>query len=154
MGDPRLLLRTWRFVAVAWTVSSGLTACGPATPDSPAARSSMATPTSVSASAQSSGHENSAQAPTNSANKPAAVLDGSDSRDQPILGIPPSIVRDLASPDARTRFHALDHWTEKRTSASLDPVFEAMEDEDDAVRAKATAIVERQWALEQEEEKR
>jgi hypothetical protein len=29
-----------------------------------------------------------------------------------------------------------------------------MEDEDDAVRAKATAIVERQWALEQEEEKR
>ncbi len=35
----------------------------------------------------------------------------------------------------------------------LDPVFEAMEDDDPAVRAKATAIVEQYWAREQEREK-
>ncbi|MBH0183389.1 MAG: hypothetical protein HP490_17430 [Nitrospira sp.] len=40
-----------------------------------------------------------------------------------------------------------DHWEEQgEAKAPLDPVFEAMEDEDEAVRAKATAIVEQRWA--------
>jgi hypothetical protein len=49
---------------------------------------------------------------------------------------------------------ALDHWTAKDTTASLDPVFEALEDENEAVRAKATAIIEQHWAAEQEKEPR
>jgi hypothetical protein len=71
----------------------------------------------------------------------------------PVPSIPDSIAKDIGSPDARTRYRALDHWEAKDSKAPLDPVFEAMEDEDEAVRAKATAIVEQSWAAEQEREK-
>jgi hypothetical protein len=67
--------------------------------------------------------------------------------------LPEPIAKDLASPDARDRFRALDHWEAKDSTAPLDPVFEAMEDEDEAVRAKATAIVEQRWAAEHERKK-
>lgn len=68
--------------------------------------------------------------------------------------LPASIAKDLDSPDARDRYRALDHWDEKgEAKAPLDPVFEAMEDEDEAVRAKATAIVEQRWAAEHDREK-
>lgn len=70
----------------------------------------------------------------------------------PLPSIPDSIAKDIGSPDARTRYRALDHWETKGTQAPLDPVFEALEDEDEAVRAKATAILERHWAMEQERE--
>ena len=50
------------------------------------------------------------------------------------------------------RYRALDQWAVKDNKAPLEPVFEALEDEDEAVRAKATAIVERHWAMEQERE--
>lgn len=83
----------------------------------------------------------------------------SDTRQQGNKGapsLPPNIpvatTMDLSSPDARVRYRALDHWEAKDSTASLDPVFKAMEDEDPAVRAKATAIVEQRWAAEQERE--
>jgi hypothetical protein len=81
-----------------------------------------------------------------------------DANNQPqSANLPASIAKDLASPDARTRYRALDHWETKEDSklskSPLDPVFEAMEDEDEAVRAKATAIVEQYWTAEQEREK-
>jgi hypothetical protein len=72
------------------------------------------------------------------------------------LNLPESIAKDLTSPDARDRYRALDHWESKNSKGiktPLDPVFEAMEDDDPAVRAKATAIVEQYWAAEQEREK-
>jgi hypothetical protein len=47
----------------------------------------------------------------------------------------------------------LDHWNLKGTTESLDPVFELLEDEDEAVRDKATAIVEQYWAAEQDKER-
>lgn len=59
----------------------------------------------------------------------------------------------MGSPEARDRYRALDYWEAKDNKAPLDPVFEALEDKDPAVRAKATAIVERRWAIEQEREK-
>lgn len=75
-----------------------------------------------------------------------------DRRDKlPVPGVPESIAKDLDSSDARARYRALDHWEAKDSKAPLDPVFEAMEDEDPAVRAKATAIVEKHWAAEQEQ---
>jgi len=78
----------------------------------------------------------------------------SDGRDKlPIPGIPESIAKGLDSPDARERIQALDHWEKKGTKAPLDPVFEAFEDENEAVRAKAAAIIEQQWATEREREK-
>lgn len=67
--------------------------------------------------------------------------------------IPVATTMDLSSPDARVRYRALDHWEAKDSKAPLDSVFEAMEDDDPAVRAKATAIVEQRWAAEQEREK-
>jgi hypothetical protein len=67
--------------------------------------------------------------------------------------IPATVAKDLGSPDARDRYRALDHWEAKDGKTPLDPVFEAMEDDDPAVRAKATAIVEQHWAAEQEREK-
>ena len=68
--------------------------------------------------------------------------------------IPQSIAKDLSSPDARDRYRALDHWEAKNSKVPLDPVFEAMEDEDPAVRARAAAIVEQYFMKQQEEVKR
>jgi hypothetical protein len=66
--------------------------------------------------------------------------------------IPSSVASDLSSTDARVRYQALDYWEAKDSKTPLDPVFEAMEDHDEAVRARATEIVERHWAVEQERE--
>ena len=87
--------------------------------------------------------------------KPADIAtSGTDGRDKaPIPGIPESIAKDLDSPDARDRLRALEHWEKKGAKPHLDPVFEALEDENDAVRAKATAIIEQQWAIERERER-
>lgn len=66
------------------------------------------------------------------------------------LSAPRSILADLASPEARTRLRALEHWEEKDSKVSLEAVFEALEDEDEAVRTKAESIVEQRWMAEQE----
>jgi len=71
----------------------------------------------------------------------------------PLPGIPESIAKGLGSPDVRDRLRALDHWEKKETKVPLDPVFEALEDEDEAMRAKATEIIEQQWAVERERER-
>ncbi len=78
----------------------------------------------------------------------------SDGRETlPVPGLPDSIAMALDSPDADLRIQALNHWDTQKTEASLDPVFEALEDENEAVRAKATAIIEQAWAEEQERER-
>ena len=59
-----------------------------------------------------------------------------------IADIPDSVAKDLDSPNTRERYRALDHWETKGTQSPLDPVFEALEDDDPAVRANAAAIVE------------
>lgn len=61
--------------------------------------------------------------------------------------IPISVEKDLQSPDARDRYRALDYWEAKDNKTPLDSVFEAIEDEDPAVRAKATAIIEQHWSV-------
>lgn len=66
--------------------------------------------------------------------------------------IPETVAKDLGSPDARVRYHALDYWETQQDQPPLIPVFEAMEDEDPAVRAKAATIVEQRMDLEQEQE--
>jgi len=66
--------------------------------------------------------------------------------------IPDQIIKDLNSADPHTRSRALDYWEAKNAQAPLDPVFDAMEDEDFAVRNKAKTIIERHWAAEQERE--
>jgi HEAT repeat protein len=71
----------------------------------------------------------------------------------PTPNIPHRIASELASPNPRVRYDALNYWETKGTQASIDPVFEAMEDEDPFVRAKATTIIEQRWEAEQERER-
>jgi len=86
-------------------------------------------------------------------NGTASVNQSGDSTSTSMSSIPLSVEKDLQSPEARDRYRALDYWEAKDSKAPLDPVFEAIEDDDPAVRAKATAIVERYWEAEQEREK-
>lgn len=88
---------------------------------------------------------------TVSASQPVADTDEQDNRSIP--GIPEKVLTDLGAADPRTRYRALEHWEVKDNNVSLDPVFEAMEDEDEAVRAKAAEIVEQRWAEKQEKKR-
>jgi hypothetical protein len=76
-----------------------------------------------------------------------------DHNDPADPSLPHEVANDLTSPDAHVRYLALDHWETKGIKAPLDPVFEAMEDEDEVVRARATAIIEQHWAVEKEKER-
>jgi hypothetical protein len=82
------------------------------------------------------------------------VNQSEDSHSMSYASIPQAVTNDLASPEAGTRLRALEHWEQKNSRAPLDAVFEAMEDEDEAVRARANAIVEQRWAIEQNNEPR
>ena len=66
--------------------------------------------------------------------------------------IPDAIAKDLGSPDPHIRSRALEYWETQLDQPPLTPVFEAMEDEDPAVRAKAGTIVERHMDLVKEQE--
>ena len=85
------------------------------------------------------------------ANQTASVSRSEEHTSTSMSSIPLSVARELQSPEARDRYRALDHWETKDSKAPLDPVFEALEDDDPAVRAKATAIVEQYWAAEHEQ---
>lgn len=66
--------------------------------------------------------------------------------------IPDAIAKDLGSPDPHIRSRALEYWETQLDQPPLTPVFEAMEDEDPAVRAKAGTIVERHMDMVKEQE--
>jgi HEAT repeat protein len=66
------------------------------------------------------------------------------------LPVPDSIAKDFESPYARIRLQALDYWATQGIKAPLDPLLEALEDDDEDVRAKAAKIAEEQWGIKQE----
>lgn len=68
-------------------------------------------------------------------------------RDQPEW-----IAKELDSPDVSVRLRALDRWVQQGPTASLDPLVVGLGDEDEAVRAKAMALLEQQLAIEPEGE--
>lgn len=70
---------------------------------------------------------------------PTAIPRDADDR----LNIPDSVAKDLGSSDARDRYRALDYWEKTDNKAPMDPVFDALADEDPAVRDKAGAIIDR-----------
>ncbi len=78
--------------------------------------------------------------------------EGEDRNKSADPSLPADVAQDLTSQDAYRRYHALEHWESKDGRAPLDLVFEAMEDDDPAVRVRATAIVEQAWASEEEQE--
>lgn len=59
------------------------------------------------------------------------------------LNIPDSVAKGLGSSDARDRYRALDYWEKKDSKAPMDPVFDALADDDPAVRDKAAAIIDK-----------
>lgn len=138
----------------------GLAACGPTMPDNSTGRVVGATANIASMTAAAVGGNAESETKPGAAadNKADAKADAEpykpNGRNREVPGVPEPVLKDLASQDPYSRLRALDHWTTKSTTASFDPVFEAMEDQDQAVRARATAIVEQQWAIEQEKEKR
>lgn len=79
---------------------------------------------------------------------PTAALRDDDDR----LNIPEAVATGLGSSDARDRYRALDYWEEKDSKAPMDPVFDAMEDDDPAVRAKAAAILKQYMEAGEERE--
>jgi HEAT repeat protein len=44
----------------------------------------------------------------------------------------------------------LDYWATQGTKAPLDPLLDALEDEDEDVRTKAAKIAEQLWGIKQE----
>lgn len=69
---------------------------------------------------------------------PTAIPRDADDR----LNIPDTVAKDLGSSDARDRYRALDYWEKKDSKAPIDPIYDAMEDDDPSVRAKAAAILQ------------
>jgi hypothetical protein len=140
--------RLMRIPAIVLVMAGG--GCGSSVPDESA---SLRSPPMVNAS-----HAEKASTPQ-SLSMGERKVNGITTVDQsgdhtPASFIPPSVEKDLQSLEARDRYRALDYWEAKDSKAPLDPVFEAIEDDDPAVRAKATAIVEQYWAAEQERNKR
>ena len=73
-----------------------------------------------------------------------------ESKKSAALPLPDSIAVDLASPYTNIRLKALDYWAKQGTKAPLDPLLEALEDDDAEVRKKAAKIAEEQWGIKQE----
>jgi hypothetical protein len=145
------------FVVVLVMVCVG---CGSSVPDesanpqpSPMAYTSQAERASTPPSLPMSNRTMDENKIEENANQTASVSQSGEHTSTSISALPLSVAKDLHSPEARDRYRALDHWETKDSKASLDPVFEALEDDDPAVRAKATAIVERYWEAEEEREK-
>lgn len=75
-----------------------------------------------------------------------------ESKKSEALPLPDEIAKDLGSPYPNARLHALDYWEKSGTKAPLDPLLEAMDDDDDEVRGKAAKIAEKHWGIKSEEE--
>jgi len=60
---------------------------------------------------------------------------------------------DLASSDVHVKLQALDRWVQAAPVGSVDPLVQALEDEDDWVKDKALALLEEDWQRAQEDER-
>ena len=142
-------------LAPSLMILAALAGCGPATSDNSPNSVSRANVDRRTISKQVPPPGNNPFTPVTQATSQvplASVINGtgSTSGTETVVGedklavpsIPDSIVKDFGSPDALTRYRALNHWETKGPQAPLDPVFEALEDDDPAVRADAAAIVE------------
>lgn len=129
---------------------AGLGACGPASTDKPPRLEPGA---SLGGPSQAPSVSQHAPAPRTDPVTPAASLSPyGHIQAQPtetLVG-PDWMSAALASPDVRVRLWALDHWEQHAPTGLIDPLIEALDDEDEDVQEKASAIIERYWAVEQE----
>ena len=162
----QMLTRGCSLAAIGCSLLIGL-GCGPSGSDN--APSLDARASGEKASTASSTSDHGAGSPTGKETVPAAGKPQSKSAGTPIvetpedkklksledkksaaLPVPDSITKDLGSPDASQRLQALDYWAKQGTKAPLDPLLEALEDEDKGVRMKAAKIAEQHWGIKQE----
>lgn len=172
----------WSFLIATCVVSGGLSACGapgsdPASGLDPRAATGKTANTSEAGEAAlgakgkgqasgvrvSMGPERSGENGRTSADQAAISdrTDGTADEGNAVLSpniretsfnIPETVARSLGSPDARERYRALDYWETQGAQAPLDAVFEALDDDDAAIRAKAASIVEQHMDLEKEQD--
>jgi hypothetical protein len=159
MNDAKQLMQTHAPMSAATALVLALSGCGSPVSDQEISAQS-AQRRSTTAATMARAHESQPMSETTIQGSkfeksmyPAAVAEqGANDARSLNPSIPQSVEKDLSSPDARMRYRALDFWDVKDSKAPLDPVFEALEDEDEAVRAKAEAIVQQRWEAEQEKE--
>ena len=148
---------------LALALLAALSGCGPAPSDQAPSRESRASEARPSELPPVSPHTSSRpQAPTPPsphlaplASNPASPPTAQQDEPAPLpeqLVLPQWIAQALEAPDVRVRLRALDRWGQQGSNASLDPLVVALDDQDEDVRTKAMALIERQWAVAQEAE--
>lgn len=155
-----ILTEKWRGVQVlGCLLLSGAVGCGPPASDKPVGselRAETSKPEERTGAekprAEKSRQDNPAStkaaSPVGAMPSPTAIPRDDDDR----LNIPDSVAKDLGSSDARDRYRALDHWEKIDSKAPIDPVYDAMEDDDASVRAKAASILKQYMETGEERE--
>jgi hypothetical protein len=130
---------------------TGLTGCGPVSSDNaPSLGPRAAVVEPPPARPAQEDRQLSKPAGTTPIVTPDSKTDGPERLPAPLTPeIPDSVTKDLDSPYASIRLSALDHWAGNELTTPLDPVFEALQDQDEAVQAKALEIIERRLAVNQ-----
>ena len=153
-------MRLWR-PRLAWLMGlmcvAGLAGCGPAPTDKTAGQETSAILGTPSQSPSVSQHASAPHPdPVTPAGSPALSASSRSPDSHVQARAEETLVGSywmsaaLASPDVRVRLWALDHWEQHAPTGSIDPLIEALDDEDEDVQEKASAIIERYWAAEQE----
>jgi len=131
---------------------AGVSGCGPASDDASnqESRASLGTPSE----SQHAPAANPVALAAPSALDPASAR---AAKEEPAplpenLVLPTWMAQALNAPEVSVRLRALDTWALQGAQAPMDPLIVALDDEDDYVRSKAMAIIERNWAIEQEAE--
>lgn len=146
----------WQFALRCWLVAAGcsllvgLTGCGQAgSGNTPGLEARTSTSGSAGQGGKTLIPAGQGDKPlAKSAGAPKVETDGDKNSSAP--SIPDSVAKDFESPYARIRLQSLDYWANQGTKAPLDPLLEALEDEDEDVRAKAAKIAEQHWGIKQE----
>jgi hypothetical protein len=152
------------YPCLAWFLSliilAGLSGCGPAAsdhalnPESRASLGAQSKPQPVSQHTPSPRNNpfTLAASPVSLAAPPASnYAPAAQEEPAPMpehLVLPDWIALALDAPKTRVRLQALDLWAQQGAQAPLDPLIVALDDKDKDVRAKAMAIIERNWAVE------
>ncbi len=97
----------------------------------------------------SAGHGSEGSLTNLSRSQAVELPNNEDEIQQRIPIVPKFVPADLPSPDPKARLDTLDHWDKTNTGVPLSAVVEAMKDEDQAMRARTTAVIEQKWVIEQ-----
>jgi hypothetical protein len=76
---------------------------------------------------------------------PTAPARGEPSKQAAPLVVPAWMAKDLASPDVRVRLTALDRWVQQGHTGAVDPLLQALEDQDERVQARALELIVQDW---------